>query len=289
MILINVLLFVTIAAGMLMLMLSAEDIGLERAVRMRGADQALAIAYGGEASAIVALRRDAQTAPDIDSPVEAWGAVAENGTAIEGGRFELSISDAQARFNLNNLMTGEAEPVEILDRIISSLGLKPELAVMVTEYVRLNGPVADLGPLRLAGLGPDVEDRLAALVTVLPRPSPVNVNSANEPLLAILLNDPLAARMLIERRTRAGMLTPADLPTRAGLSDAVLSVTSQYYWVRTRVTINDTRQQLVSLIGREAREGQPPSVRVVRRWRGVNAPPDVMRQNRTAIASRKPL
>lgn len=274
MILVNVLLFVAIAAGIVMLMLSAEDIGLERALKMREADQAQAIAYGAELSAVTALRRDVRVAPHTDNAAEPWAALAERAAPIRGGRFDLAIADAQGRFNLNNLMSGDVEPVEILDRIAAALGLEPEVAVAVTEYIRLHGPIADLAPLTAARLDPQTEARLVSLVTVLPRETPINVNAANERLLAILLDDPIAARALIDQRQRAGSLVPEDLASKTSLPNSIVSFTSDFFWVRTRVAIGETQQQLTSLIVRNHDEGHAPSVVVMARWRG-NAGPDL--------------
>ncbi len=272
-ILINVLLFVAVAAGLVMLMISAEDVGAERALKMREADRALAVAYGGELSALSALRRDAVESPAADYPAEAWGAVAERGATIEDGRFALAIADAQGRFNLNSLMSGEVEPVLILDRIVAALGLDPELAILVVQHVRLYGPVADLTPLRSAGLDAETVERLLTLVTVLPGTTPVNANAASETLLAIILDNPQAARALVERREQAGFLVEEDIVGQ-GVPEEVLSVTSSHFWVRTRVTIGDTRQQLTSLISRRVGEDGRLRVAVAARWRGDAGPPE---------------
>ena len=59
MILVNVLMFVAIAAGLVLLMINREELALDRGLRTREAARALAIVRGGELSAVVALRRDA--------------------------------------------------------------------------------------------------------------------------------------------------------------------------------------------------------------------------------------
>jgi general secretion pathway protein K len=274
MILINVLLFVAIAAGIVALMLTAEDVALERAIRMQDAVRAQAIAYGGEASAVTALRRDAQAGPSTDDPTEAWNRLGATSIAIEGGRFELVIADAQGRFNINNLMNGDVAPARTLDRITAFLGLKPELAIALTEYVRLNGPIADLSPLAAAGLDTRTRARLVALVTALPVATPVNANSASETLLALVLGDEETARALIARRSRNGFLTEEDLADSDALSDESLDVRSSYFWVRTRVVAGDARQQLLSLIGRRFEAGRPARVAVVARWWGAGGPPE---------------
>jgi type II secretory pathway component PulK len=112
---------------------------------------------------------------------------------------------------------------------------------------------------------------------VLPHPTPVNANTASETLLAILLNDAITARALVEQREKAGSLLPEDLAGKTDLSEDSIGFTSAYFWVRTRVTIGDTRQQLTSLLARERREGRPVSVAVSRRWWGGSGPPEAPR------------
>ena len=92
MILVNVLMFVAIASGLVLLMINREEVALDRSIRSREAARALAIVRGGELSALSALQRDARVAPEADYPGEPWGAIGENGIAIEGGRFDLAIA-----------------------------------------------------------------------------------------------------------------------------------------------------------------------------------------------------
>lgn len=271
MILINVLLFVAIAAGVVMLMISAEDGALQRSLRLREAARALAIAHGGEQSAITALRRDATVAADNDNPSEPWSALAARDQPIAGGRFDLAIADATGRFNVNAVMSGDAAPIALLGRIADSAGVPPDLVATAIALIRRHGPVADLRPLRSAGLPDATFARIAPLLTALPYDSKVNVNAAGEPLLAILLNDAAAARRLVAVRQRNGRLTPADFDTLSLPAGAAF--TSDLYWVRTRVRISDTAQQLTSLLVR--RHGADGNVTVVPvgRWLG-SRPPD---------------
>lgn len=273
MILVNVLLFVAIASGIVMLMITAEDGALQRGIRMREAGRAQAVMRGGELSAIVALRRDALFGAESDNLAEPWAALAERAAPIEGGSFDLAIADAQGRFNVNALMSGDAAAVETLARIAEALELPPELVPQATELVRLAGPVSDLRPLRLAAIEPEKLARLSQLITALPRETPVNVNSASEELLAILLRDPMAARALVVQRSRAGYLTRADFAAVKAMVPPGAGFTSDYFWVRARVAIGDTSQQLTSLLSRRRAPDRSVKVMAVARWRG-SAPPE---------------
>lgn len=272
MILVNVLLFVAIASGVVMLMISAEDDALQRATRLAEASRAQAAVRGGELSAIVALRRDAAVARATDNPTEAWASVAESGAPIAGGRFDLAVADAQGRFNVNAVVTGEAAPVEMLGRIAAAAGITPEQTVRAIELLRLAGPIADLRPLRMAGLEPATLARLSRMITALPYATTVNANSADESLLAIMIGDARAADLLVARRRRAGLLTAEDFATAGVTVPPMMGFTSNVYWVRVRVTIGATRRQLTSLLVRRRPDGQPPTVAAVARWHGAAGP-----------------
>lgn len=273
MILVNVLLFVAIASGILLLMISSEDSALERASRMREAARAQAIARGGEASAVVALRRDAVVAPDSDNGAEPWAALSERGAPIAGGTFDLAIADAQGRFNLNALMQPDPVAIGILGRIAAAVGMSPEQAAKAAGAIRAVGPVSDLRPLASLGLPPGQRARLAGLVTALPYDSRINLNAANEDMLGILTGDPMAARRIVAMRERQGYVTAADLASMNVAMPQGAGLTSNLFWVRTRVRIGDTSQQLTSLIARkDIPDGGGKQALVVGRWVGASAP-----------------
>ncbi|MFD2499196.1 general secretion pathway protein GspK [Rhizorhabdus histidinilytica] len=251
MILVNVLLFVAIASGLLLLMISAEDNGLERGLRMREAARAQAIARGGEVSAVVALRRDALVAPDTDNRAEPWGALAESGAPIEGGSFDLAIADAQGRFNVNALMEPDPVATATLGRIAAAVGMTPEQAVRAVAAIRAAGPLTDIRPLGALGLGPGQVARLSGLLTALPYAGKINLNAASEDLIGILTGDPMAARRIVALRDRQGYLTAADLASLDVPMPQGTGLTSNLFWVRTRVRIGDTSQQITSLIARK--------------------------------------
>lgn len=276
MILVNVLLFIAIASGILLLMISAEDSGLDRGMRMREAARAMAVARGGELSAVVALRRDAVVAPDNDNRAEPWAALSERGAPIEGGSFDLSIADAQDRFNINALMKPDPAALALLNRIAAAAGMTPEQVAPAAEGVRRIGPVSDLRPLATLGLGPAQLARLAGLLTALPYDSKINLNAASEDMIAVLIGDAFAARRVVALRERQGYLTAADLASLNVAMPAGAALTSNLFWVRTRVRIGDTSQQLTSLIARKEEMDGSRTTQVVGRWTGSSAPVQTM-------------
>lgn len=270
-ILLNVLLFVAIAASVVALMIASEDGALTRATRLREAARALAIVHGGEVSAITALRRDMVDAPDADHAGEAWGRVAQADTAIDGGRFDLTVADANGRFNVNAVMGGDLNAIATLGRIGASVGLPPATVAQAVALIRRYGPIADLTPLARAGLDPATVARLSALVTALPYDSRINLNAVGEPLLAILLDDPAAARRLIDQRRRRGYLTMGDLNDQSVTMPPGTGFTSDLYWVTARARIGDTAQRMTSLIARRRLPDGSARVVAIGRWLGANA------------------
>ena len=273
MILVNVLMFVAIAAGLVLLMINREELALDRGLRTREAARALAIVRGGELSALVALRRDGEQAPEVDHVGEPWAKLSENGAPIEGGSFDLAISDAEGRFNINSVRSGEVASTILFQAIGSEVGLTPEQIVAAVEYVRLQGPVTDLRPLRLAGVEPKVADRLERLVTALPGTTTLNLNAADEEMLALLFRDPLIAQRLVEARARQGYLTPKDLSDQNVSLPRGTSFRSNTFWVRTRATIGGTSQQAATLIQRRRRDDGTVEAVPVERWRNAAVPP----------------
>ncbi|MDV3457341.1 type II secretion system protein GspK [Sphingomonas sp. HF-S4] len=273
MILVNVLMFVAIAAGLVVLMINREELALDRGLRTREAARAQAIVRGGELSALVALRRDAETAPDVDHVGEPWAKLSEAGAPIEGGSFDLAIADAEGRFNINAVRSGEVASTILFQSIGNEVGLKPEQMIAAVEYVRLHGPVTDLRPLRLAGVEPKVADRLEQLVTALPGKTTLNLNAAGQEMLALLFRDPVVAQRLVAIRERQGFLSAKDLTDQNVSLPWGTSFRSTTFWVRTRATIGATSQQAATLIQRRRLPDGKIDVVPVERWRNAAVPP----------------
>lgn len=275
MILVNVLMFVAIASGLVLLMIDREELALDRGLRMREAARAQAVVRGGALSALVALRRDGEKAGDVDHRGEPWAKLAEKDAPIEGGTFDLAIADAEGRFNINSVRTGEAGAVVLLQEIANDVGMKPEQVVAAIEYVRLQGPITDLRPLRLAGIEPKVADKLERVVTALPGITTINLNAAEPELMRILFKDPLIASRLVAVRARQGYLTLKDLNDQHVTLPWGTSFKSSSFWVRTAATIGSTRQQEATLIQRRTTPQGVLEAVPVERWRNAAVPPGV--------------
>ncbi len=250
MILLNVLMILAVASVAVLVMVSTQDFEVQRSTRLREAAQAGAYARAGELSAVTALRRDALTAAGTDNLSEPWAAIGQETISVPGGRFSLTIRDEQARFNLNRMVGGDAQAIALFQQIGAAAGVEPADLIRVANIVRIAGPLNDLGLLRTAGLSPEELARLEPWIVALPVDATINLNTVEEPLLALITGDPASARALVLRREQAGLLQPADLATAGVGALPGTGYTSDHYRVVTAVTVGDTSQILTSRLER---------------------------------------
>ncbi|WP_337847042.1 Type II secretory pathway component PulK-like protein [Sphingomonas sp.] len=275
MILVNVLMFVAIASGLVLLMIGREELALDRALRSREAARAAAIVRGGELSAIAALQRDALATPQVDHAGEAWASIGANGATIDGGTFDLAVSDAEGRFNVNMLRSGDAVPVILFQKLARIAGLDEQQTVEAIAYIRTQGPVSDVRPIRLIpGADPAAIARLERMVTALPGKTTINLNAADQELLAFLIGDPVAAERIVAIRKRNGQITLRDLSDLKVSQPPGTAFGSNTYWVRVRAKIGDTVQQGATLIQRRRTAQGAVTTVPVARWRNAALPPE---------------
>lgn len=196
------------------------------------------------------------------------------------------IEDATARFNLTSLIEVEmpkddhqwllakginAEAVEILARLLSQNGLDPGEALRVAENLQrihsplgLNEPIA-LPPVSVAdvlkdipNLSPAQREALNQQLVILPRPTPINANTATAPVLAAALGIALEnAQTLIQDRSVHYYADYNTLVSRVGQNVAQwsktsvrnLGVASEYFLVTEQIRqdrVSVTQQALLS-------------------------------------------
>ncbi|MGX7897035.1 general secretion pathway protein GspK [Tsuneonella sp. HG222] len=273
-ILINVLVIVMLATSILAVMIAGDDGDMALAIQMREVAQAQATAKGAELSAVVALRRDLVEGSESDSRLEAWGAIAENDRKIDNGTFDFVLTDAQDRFNLNNLARGDLVSRSILRAIVAQLGLPAERETQIAGAVIERQGLRSLNELEAAGVPyPDIV-RLATLATALPPGTTVNLNSAPPELVTVLVGNAGRANAIVARRERE-ILTDRTLAEVGSFTPPGAGTTSSYFWSRAGVTIGRSKQRLTTLLYRRSVEGVPQAV-PLRRWRGappLGAPP----------------
>lgn len=254
MILLNVLLVLAVASVAVLIMVSTQDIEVQRSTRLRDAAQANAYARAGELSAVTTLRRDALVAAGTDNLTEDWAKLGQQDIAVPGGRFALAIEDDQSRFNLNALHSGEAAPIALFQAIGAQQNVDPASLIRIATVVRVAGPLSDDGLIVAAGVPRIDLDKLKPYVVILPEEATINLNTVGLPLLTLITRDPEVARKLIEARTRRGFLLPADLSAEGAPAPTGVGFTSNHYRVITTVTVGDVTQALDSRIARIRRD-----------------------------------
>lgn len=267
----SVLILLAFAATVVMLMVSMQEIAIQRSRRFNEAAQANAYARGGELSVITALRRDGIEAPDSDNANEGWARIAQQTTAIENGTFSLFVRDAQGRFNVNNLVEPDAINEQSLQAIVATSRLPPSVATRITAFIKARGAIGSLDELSRSGLSPQDIARLDAVVVALPRKTTVNINAAGVELLAALLGNPVAARRLVNQRTKRGLVTTEDVTAARVILPASLGYTSDFFEVEATVTIGDTAQTIRTLLQR-FQQDNVVVVQPIRRTHSKTAP-----------------
>lgn len=238
------------------------------------------------------LRDNARTTP-VDHLGQRWaspvhdlpvasvlGKAAVNAfNALDDMRVDGQIEDAQARFNLNTLVTAaeggkppgiRPEGVRVYQQLLTRADLDPSLA-MLTATTILRGLDTNASSalpleapedlLRIPGYTAAGVRKLAQYVVVLPEPTSVNPNTAGLEVLAATIHDLSSgqAAALVSSRDRAWFRDAADLtnrlkaiaPSLAEQQDILLETRSRYFIVHSRLHNGRATRLLDALILRE--------------------------------------
>jgi general secretion pathway protein K len=176
-----------------------------------------------------------------------------------------SISDAEARYNLTNLVSGgKVNPVELatLERLCQTVGVESSVATRIANGLASATPTASgtatssAAPLlpktvsQLTWLGVDAGSlqALRPFVVLLPLQTPVNINTAPREVLAAAVNglDLGTAERLLQVRqvtpfsTTAAFTTQANLPAPGPTAAAPnIGVHSDFFLVSGRLRLVD--------------------------------------------------
>jgi general secretion pathway protein K len=197
------------------------------------------------------------------------------------------IIDAQARFNLRNLVdaTGKvsAPDQEVLRRLCENVNVSPALADLVVNGLRSASPSGDaatapadapLRPKRISqltwlGLDSQVVQRLEPHIVMLPERSTININTASREVIAAAipgLNVGDAER-LVQYRQRTPFKKQADiqsqLPGMTAEALAGVDVKSDHFEVRGRLRLDNRVLEQRSLVHRSQRVINILSVEIV--------------------------
>lgn len=198
---------------------------------------------------------------NVDHPGEIW-ALRLPPIPIDNGSLTGVIEDEQGKFNLNNLLkSGSLNMIQLANfrRLLSILAMPETLADTLAERLTPGSrALLDVGELaQVPGFDERVRVQLWPFITALPRHTPVNVNTAAPEVLAAVieglsLDD---ARSLAVQRERSHFLHTADflrfLPTGLTTSSDSISVASEYFLAKMRVSIGGAQARGSALLVRD--------------------------------------
>ena len=284
-----VTLVVTLAAGMVWQQWRAVQV--EAAERAR--TQSVWILGGALDWARLILREDARLnatpGPNFDHLGEPWAvplAEARLSTFLAADKDNTddapdaflsgAIADAQARYNLRNLIDpqGKVLPAELaaLERLCQAVGVASDVATRIADGLRdalfpgaaatATAATAALLPrsvLQLTWLGVDLQTvRLVEpYMVLLPKPTPVNVNTATREVLVAAIKglDLATAERLIQVRQRTPFKSlqdvEAQVPGLSPLPPQQVGVNSSFFEVNGRLRLGDRVLEQRSLVERQ--------------------------------------
>ncbi|SFD70638.1 general secretion pathway protein K [Sulfitobacter brevis] len=266
-ILVNVLVALALGAAIIVLMFTSQENLMDRTRRAAAATQAEALALGAEASMVAALRRDMEQAPDIDHYAENWALAAQEEVVLATGRFSITVMDVRGRLDLNALSLGGLAQQLVFARLTTSLGLPDRVATTVTDALVRGGPVRSLSDI--AGLDPAERAKLDPYVSLLATRGALNVNTAEQTVLAAVLGSASSARQLIKLRERKGFLTKSDLAEAGVILLGGVGFTSDAFDIISRAEVDGTTVTLNSRLLRQTGLGVR-EVLVTGRWYGMS-------------------
>lgn len=277
----------TLAAGMVWQ--QSTSVAIETAERARA--QSTWILNGALDWSRIILREDARNrSGSVDHLGEPWAtplAEARLSTFLAANKDNTSdsdleaflsgsIEDAQSRYNLQRLVAKNdkgvpsivKEELDALKRLFAIIELPAELADTLANGLlaawSATGPTNDNAPiapkttaqLRWLGIDDAAIARMQPHVTVLPKPTPINFNTATGEVIAAVTGSDLGlASRLVQRRVRSPFNTIEEALTLLPNLEikeltGKVSVNSDFFEVRGRLRLDDQVQEDVALMER---------------------------------------
>lgn len=288
MVLITAILMVALIAGI------ASSLGLGQQVWLRQTEnlneRALAdsLRYSALGWIAIWLTRDDNK---VDHLGELWAKQLPP-LPTDGSLIAVSIRDAQALFNLNNLVRNSAPSgadIAMFRKLLEAQGLDPALSEAVLDWIDTNSdkqpggaedidylaqqppyraanqPLTSIDELRLVrGFSAKIIDALRPHVTVLPEPTPINVNTAPAAVLVAMfpnLNATTLQPLLQQRETQSFQDTGQflqQLPPGTPAPQVAYGVRTGYFLVTLNVKTGRLERRSEALIARP--DGRPAAV-----------------------------
>ena len=258
------MLVVAIAASLAAQVFERQQLAVRTIENRMDASQIRWIERAASDWARLVLRLDARTTT-IDHLGEPWAMAiqqteldptvyggARAGTKDAKAVLSGQIQDAQARFNLRNLLqTGDrtasdplpqtpkpsAPDLQALRKLLAAIGLDASLAELIAAYAVSPGfgRAADL--LLVPGMDQPIYQRLERYMIVLPQRSSLNINTASPELLHAYLPglDLASAQILVKRREERAFMDLAALKASISLSEELagdrFTVLSRFFFM----------------------------------------------------------
>ncbi len=280
---VTALLIVAIIATLASYVALGQQVWLRQAQNIADRAQAEAVINGAFEWAAIILTLDAQD-NQTDDLTQAWAQVLPPLPA-EGGVVTGRITDAQGRFNLNNLVregTASAEDILVFQRLLQSQELPVELVGALVDwldsdsvtqpsgaedvdylsaekpYRAANQPLQSVEELRLVkGFSAEIVSKLRPFVTALPQPTAININTASVELLgAAFAMSTAQAQQLVDQRDNEPFKDIKDLkqrlPADTPLPKVPYDVRSGYFEVDVAAMFGRLQQRSQALLYRPA-------------------------------------
>jgi general secretion pathway protein K len=270
------ILIVAVAASAAAMMLSQQSAMLDQTMLVASRAQAEQYATAGLDWARGVLAQDAR-ASALDHLEEGWARPIV-GLPVERAVVAGAIADEQGKFNLNNLVDkgrrSEAD-IQMFRRLLTGLGLSPDLAEPVAEWMLPGGSEAYYLSLprpyrsargmltqvdelyRVRGFDARSVERLRPYVTALPERTSINGNTVDERVLAAAfgVTPDKVANVVAERRSKPFESRTAFV-NRLGKDDLVapaefFDVKSGWFSVLVRVHQDDVQLGTEALVRRD--------------------------------------
>lgn len=255
-VLVNVLVVLAIAGGLMLLLITSQDASVSRVSRSADASIAEQIVFGAEASVIDALRRDLDDAPEIDHLNEAWAlGVIQDEVELPTGRFSVQVTDLQAKFDINQLAITTAGTQEFARRLMIALEQPPEIATQIGRILGAIGSVNDLRDLAAFGIPQSVLDAMQPYVTALPAGGTINLNSVDPFLLTVMLQNTAQAREVVRMREARGFVSLEALRDAGVLRPQNSGFTSDVYRIDTLAEAGTARIEMQTVVLRRNAPG----------------------------------
>ncbi|MHB1677365.1 MAG: type II secretion system minor pseudopilin GspK [Sulfuriferula sp.] len=278
------ILIVALAAMVASALMLEQNLWLRQVENANDLAQAQIMARAGTNLAAAILNSDAR---NIDYLQETWAQPLPP-LPVESGEVSGFIQDQQGLFNLNDLVnrgkTDQNQKAKF-ERLLAVLGIPVELGNSLADWIDddhdIQGPggaedayylglpqpyraadrmLTDIGDLyRVRGFDKAIIERLRPFVSVLPRSTPINVNTAPPEVLYAMVDGMTLpeSRALIATRDKSHFSNVGDF--RAALPridltvvDSYFSVASQFFLVTVHTHFGRAHTTVSTLLDRES-------------------------------------